>query len=185
MRCFLLFVIGLGTFGVVALSQTLGIFPSEEAFLFWQRGYLQHQLGDYQGAIRLYQKSLEAAPTAEAHTFLGWSLSMLARYEEAISECKKAIDLDPDYGNPYNDIGSYLIALGHDQEAVDWFHRAIKSKRYCCYEFPHFSLGRIHLKEGKWKDAKSSFTQALRHNPQYFPALEILHYLKQFEASHI
>lgn len=34
---------------------------------------------------------------------------MRKELEEAIAECHKAIALDLDFGNPYNDIGVYLI----------------------------------------------------------------------------
>src|SRR5256886_13648900 len=65
--------------------------------------------GDYDRAVELYQSSLELHPTAEAHTFLGWTYHFQGRVEEAIAECKRAIELDPEFGNPYNDIGAYLI----------------------------------------------------------------------------
>ena len=36
----------------------------------------------------------------------------MGKLDEAIEECYKAIDRDPDFGNPYNDIGAYLIEKG-------------------------------------------------------------------------
>ena len=50
-------------------------------------------------------------PTAEAYTFLGWTYHFQGRIEDAIAECKRAIEVDPEFGNPYNDIGAYLIEL--------------------------------------------------------------------------
>ncbi|NIO09761.1 MAG: tetratricopeptide repeat protein, partial [Deltaproteobacteria bacterium] len=47
-----------------------------------------------------------AFPTAEAYTFLGWTYSFMGQLNEAIEECQRAITLDPDFGNPYNDIGA-------------------------------------------------------------------------------
>jgi tetratricopeptide (TPR) repeat protein len=71
-----------------------------------------HQQGRYEQAVELYRASIAARPTAEAHTYLGWSLGQLGRFEEAIAECRAAIAIDPGFGNPYNDIGAYLMALG-------------------------------------------------------------------------
>jgi Tetratricopeptide repeat len=87
-----------------------------EAYLLWQEGYQLHLAGAYEEAIKRFEASIELHQTAEAHTFLGWSMSYLGRREEAIEECKKAIALDPDYGNPYNDIGVYLIDLGRGDQ---------------------------------------------------------------------
>ena len=48
-------------------------------------------------------------------------ISVLAypgKVDQAIDECKKAIRIDPTYGNPYNDIGAYLIERG-DHDAAE------------------------------------------------------------------
>ncbi len=114
--------------------------PRQQAYVLWQQGTLLHLFGRYPEAIGRFQQSIDIHPTAEGHTYLGWSMSMLGQIDEAIAECKIAIALDPDYGNPYNDIGAYLIELGHPQEAIPWLEKAAESKRYCCYQFPHFNI---------------------------------------------
>ena len=131
-----------------------------------------HLSGRFAEATAFYRKSIEALPTAEAHTFLGWSLSYLGRLEEAITECKQAIEIDPDFGNPYNDIGVYLIDLGRSQESIPWFKRAIQSKRYCCYHYPYFNLGRVLLNRGEIEGARTAFQRALQIEPSYRPAIE-------------
>src|SRR5712664_3032298 len=84
-----------------------------------QDAYQAQMEGDYDRAVELYQSSLELHPTAEAHTFLGWTYHYQGRIEDAIAECKRAIELDPEFGNPYNDIGAYLIELGRFEEAIE------------------------------------------------------------------
>src|SRR5205809_4684334 len=71
-----------------------------------QDAYQAQMEGDYDRAVELYQSSLELHPTAEAHTFLGWTYHFQGRIEEAIAECRLAIEIDPEFGNPYNDIGA-------------------------------------------------------------------------------
>lgn len=36
----------------------------------------------------------------------------------------------PDFGNPYNDIGAYLIEKGDFDEAIVWFQKAMQARRY-------------------------------------------------------
>ncbi len=60
-----------------------------------QDAYQAQMEGDYDRAVELYQSSLELHPTAEAHTFLGWTYHFQGRIDEAIAECKRAIELDP------------------------------------------------------------------------------------------
>ncbi len=152
------------------------------AFLYWQKGYALHMLGQYEAAARHFRLSVEASPTAEGHTFLGWSLSHQDRTEEAIEECKKAIAIDPDYGNPYNDIGAYLIHLGRAEEAIPWFEKAMRAKRYCCYQFPHFNMGRILLIQGLIEKAERAFERALSYEPDYLLARKALEYVRSLKG---
>ncbi len=122
--------------------------------------YERQMQGDYQAAIQLYRASIDAHPTAEAHTFLGWTYSFLGRYDEAIAECKTAIEVDPDFGNPYNDIGSYLVHLGRIEEAIPWLEKAKLAPRYEPRHFPYLNLGRVYLKLGRVQDATREFEQA-------------------------
>lgn len=119
----------------------------------------------------MYQASLAVAPTAEAHTFLGWVYSFQQRYAEAIAECKRAIAVDPTFGNPYNDIGCYLIALGREDEAIPWLRRALAAPRYEAPHFPHVNLARIYETQGRVLDALTEYGRALERQPGYAPAV--------------
>ncbi|NIR32158.1 MAG: tetratricopeptide repeat protein [Gammaproteobacteria bacterium] len=153
--------------------------PAEQAHELWREGASLHLEGRYEAAVARFRRAIKLHPTAEAHTYLGWSLSRLGRYEDAITECRRAIELDPQYGNPYNDIGAYLIELGRPDEAVPWLHRALEAERYCCYHFAHFNLGRAFLLKGHVAAARRAFVRALLRNPNYRPALRALELLER------
>lgn len=142
-------------------------------------GYLMTELGRYHEAIKLYLQSLELHPTAEAYTFLGWTYGNMEDYQRAIVEAEKAIRLDPDFGNPYNDIGVYLMELGKHDEAIPYLEKAKRAKRYCCYQFPHFNMGRIYLKKKQFEKARLEFKKALEIAPNYEPAHRALELLKE------
>jgi len=142
-----------------------------------QDAYQAQMEGDYDRAVELYQSSLDLHPTAEAHTFLGWALSYLGRHADAIAECQVAIALDPDFGNPYNDIGAYLIELGRDQEAIDWLERAKTARRYEPRHYPYFNLARIYVKHHKTREAIRELEGAVALEPGFTPARRELHRL--------
>ena len=139
----------------------------EQAWQLLQQAYKSQMEGDYDRAVELYKNSLELHPTAEAHTFLGWTYHYQGKIEEAIAECKRAIEVDPDFGNPYNDIGSYLIALGRHDEAIPWLERAIAAPRYDPHHYPYFNLGRAYYAKGMINRAREYFQEALRIEPRY------------------
>ncbi len=153
--------------------------PRHQAYLLWQEGTVLHLLGEYEAAIERFRKSIEVHPTAEGHTYLGWSLSQLDRLDEAIAECKTAIPLDHDYGNPSHDIGAYLIDLGRPDEAIPWLEKAMGAKRYCCYQLPHFNMGRILLMKERTGEAERAFRRALEYDPEYLPALKGLEHIRE------
>jgi len=139
----------------------------KQALELFQRAYEAQSRGDLDEAIRGYRRSIEIFPTAEAHTFLGWTYSFQKRYDEAISECRRAIAVDPDFGNPYNDIGAYLIELGKLDDAIPWLEKATRARRYESPCFPYFNLGRVWEKKGLWPRALGCYEDALRSNPDY------------------
>jgi Tfp pilus assembly protein PilF len=128
--------------------------------------------------VQFYQKSIELHPTAEAHTFLGWTYRFQGKLDEAIEECKKAIAIDPTFGNPYNDIGAYLIERGEHDEAIPWLERATLSERYEAYHFPWYNLGRAYLAKELYTKARECFKKSLEIEPAYTAAAEALQKLR-------
>jgi tetratricopeptide (TPR) repeat protein len=146
----------------------------EQANRFFQEAYRKQMNQELDEAAALYQKSIECYPSAEAHTFLGWTYSFMGRLDDAIAECHKAIETDPTFGNPYNDIGAYLLQRGEVDEAIPWFHRALEATRYESYCYPHMNLGRAYEWKREWRDAIREYELALRERPDYTPARQAL-----------
>lgn len=144
----------------------------------FQVAYILQSAGELERAADAYERSLGLSPTAEASTFLGWTYSFMGRYDEAINACRKAIEVDPAFGNPYNDIGAYLIELGRLDEAIPWLERAVASSRYCCYFYAHTNLARVYLHKRMPEKARKALLAALRVNPEYAPARELLRHLE-------
>jgi len=133
----------------------------DHAVRILREAYERQMAGRLDEAVRLYQASIAVCPTAEAHTFLGWTYSQKGRYEDAIEQCKIAITLDPGFGNPYNDIGSYLMHLGQVDQAIPWLELAKKAPRYEPRHFPYLNLYRAYSKLGELDKAQRELQQAL------------------------
>jgi tetratricopeptide (TPR) repeat protein len=151
----------------------------QQAWSIFQEAYRVQMDGDYDRAIELYKNSIDLFPTAEAHTFLGWTYRFQGKLDQAISECKRAIEIDPDFGNPYNDIGSYLIEQGRYDEAIPWLERALAASRYEPRHFPHFNLGRAYIAKANFKLARHHFNEALRIEPNYVLARQAIENLRR------
>jgi tetratricopeptide (TPR) repeat protein len=157
------------------------------ALKLFERAYECQRRGALDDAVRLYQASVAEHPTAEAHTFLGWAYALQRRFVAAIAECKRAIEVDPTFGNPYNDIGAYLVELGREDDAIPWgreddaipwFERALEATRYEARYFPFLNLARIHEGRGAVTEALEILTRAAEACPDTPAVLSALRRLQ-------
>jgi Tfp pilus assembly protein PilF len=140
---------------------------------------MNHQMaGEIEDSIRLYRESIALHPTADAHTYLGWAYSFQGRIDEAIAQCEIAIQLDPQFGNPYNDLGVYLMQQQKFDEAIPWLERAKQAQRYEPRHFPYINLGRVYMIKGMLQKAIEEFRQAVRLNPADTELVQLLEELE-------
>ena len=157
----------------MANTETSGNKPMEPeddqkaAWDLFRKAYERQMKGEFEEAVKLYTESVELYPTAEAYTFRGWTHSFMGMLDEAIEDCHRAIAVDPDFGNPYNDIGAYLIEKGQLDDAIEWLEKATRAKRYESPAFPHLNLGRVYEKKREWDKALECYRRALKINPKY------------------
>ena len=144
----------------------------EQSKDYFNKAFKLQSEGLLEEAIENYNLSIELFPTPEAYTFLGWTYSLLGDYEKGIEECKNAIEIDPDYGNPYNDIGAYLLAQRKVEEAIPYIEMALNSKRYDAYHFAHLNLGRAFEMKGLWFEAVEEYRKAKELAPDYLAAMQ-------------
>lgn len=144
----------------------------------WRKAYRYQIEGNVDRAIELYRDSIAVCPTAEAHTFLGWAMSFQGHLAEATEECLRAIEIDAEFGNPYNDIGVYLMQQDKLDESISWLEKAKQAKRYEPRQFPFLNLGRIYVRQGRWWEALREFEEAVRLAPRDVRAAKILHSLR-------
>lgn len=141
--------------------------PEQTARELRDKAYERQMEGDLIAAIDLYTRSVKLHPTAEAYTFRGWTYSMLRDLDRAIEDCRRAIEVDPTFGNPYNDIGVYLIDQEKPDEAIPWLQKATRAPRYESRCFPWANLGRIYEARAQWTMALMHYQRSLQENPDY------------------
>jgi Tfp pilus assembly protein PilF len=143
---------------------------TELATKFFEQAYHLQMIGYLDRAIQFYKRSIEFNPSAQAYTFLGWTYSLKGLMDKAVENCKIAIQIDPEYGNAYNDIGAYLLSQKRLDEAIPWFEKAFQATNYANYCYPYLNLGRIYEFKGRWNLALDYYANAIQENPEYEPA---------------
>lgn len=128
--------------------------------------------GQISAAIDMFKSSITLFPTATAHTNLGWAYSREGKYDMAIKECFLAIEIEPDSGSAYNDIGAYLVQKGKVSESEEWFRKAADAPIYEARHFALTNLARVMQFKGHWKESLDLYNKALAIRPDYVPAKE-------------
>ncbi|MBT3921641.1 MAG: tetratricopeptide repeat protein [Nitrospina sp.] len=99
---------------------------------------------------------------------LGAALFVEQRTEEAISQYKKAIKLQPNYADAHYNLGIALLSDGKTEEAIAHYKKAIKFKPD--YADAHYNLGIALLSDGKNEEAIAHFKKAIELLPGFADA---------------
>jgi len=141
-----------------------------EAEQYRTLGQERHAAGDVEDAAAYYRMSVDVYPTAEAYTYLGVALAARGQWSDAIVQCERAIRIDPELGNAYNDLAVYTAELGRLHEALHWLDKAIAAKKYDCRNYPFYHRGRILERLRRFTEARDAYMTSLEIEPDWEPA---------------
>ena len=141
---------------------------------YFELAYEMQMHGELDKAMYYYGRSLDCVESPEAYTFMAWAESMRGNFQRSIELCRRAIELDPDFGNPWNDLGAYLLALDRPQDALPFLEQALRCSRYLTYHYAHYNLGRAFEKLGDRSRARRKYEEALAEDPNYMLAKDAL-----------
>lgn len=108
-----------------------------------------------------YRESIRLFPTADAHAYLGWHCFLDEDINGAVTECTRAIAVDPTFGNAYNDLALIRMHQGRHDEAVKLFVEAKMAARNDVRHFACLNLAKLHLENDRVKLALHQYIEAL------------------------
>jgi tetratricopeptide (TPR) repeat protein len=156
------------------LDDLAGLSRRVEADEWREMAQARFVAGDNEEAAAYYEMSLDVCPTAEAYTGLAVTLAGRGLWDKAIEACEAAMELDPDLGNPYNDMAVYLSErdnAGDSERALELLEKAIYAPRYDCRHYPYYHKGRLLEQQGKFMAARDAYYLSLKIEPEWGPAI--------------
>lgn len=115
--------------------------------------------------IELYKKAITLDNSlAIVHAALGYTLTMMRRYDEALAEGEKAISLEPNSPDVLYHYGSILMFIGRHEEAIPFFRKALRlnPKPPNTY-YRHFGAALRDL--GRYDEAIALQKKAIKQEP--------------------
>ncbi len=119
MKKTLVFLFALLISAVSVLAQNTEM--SNEAKKLYNEGNKLLKSGDYNGALAKYDEALKINEDYRLYYQKSIALKKLRKYDDAEKVLKKCIELNPDFPNAYNGLGTTYYALKKYQLAVDNF----------------------------------------------------------------
>ena len=90
-------------------------------------GELPHDEENIALGVRLAEAGVRLAPRDEwAHFCMAFAYELAGRLEETIAECRRAIELNPNFSNGYSELGRGLAAVGRADEAIEACQTALR-----------------------------------------------------------
>ena len=86
----------------------------------------------------------------------------------------KAVEIDENFAEAWNNLGKVLEAQGKDAEAEAAYRKAFGILTYITPEFAAYNLGSLLLRTGRAKEAEDFGRKALARNWRYIPAYKLL-----------
>ena len=128
--------------------------------------------GEAEEALNYFRKSLKLHPSVEGHIGLADIYDDMGLMEEAIEECKKAIQIDTSNYRPYEKIAHLYFEINDYHTAEQWLSQGIEK---VANEFSkaslYYMLGRVYERRGQWHQALAAYEQSFDKNPKFFIAL--------------
>jgi type IV pilus biogenesis/stability protein PilW len=127
------------------------------------------QNGDVQGALKEYLQANEDDDSLpQVHNAMGlvYAYSM-AKPQEAETEFKKAIELDKDFSEAHNNLGTFYLTRGRYPDAAREFELALANDLYRERVVAETNLGWALYKSGQGEKGVQRIKAALALNPRY------------------
>jgi TolB-like protein/DNA-binding winged helix-turn-helix (wHTH) protein/Flp pilus assembly protein TadD len=116
---------------------------------------------DFDSAGKEFQRAIELNPGyATAHHWYAWHLSLLGRYDKAITEMKKAENVDPLSLIINSDLAELLLLAHSYDESIQQSRKTIEMDPN--FSLAHNQLGQAYLQQHKNEDAVSELQKAVQ-----------------------
>lgn len=154
--------------GILAACATM---PAEEtpqkAITYYKMGVAHLGEGKIQQAFVEFQKALEINPN-DKETLSAIGIVYLVHFDEtqkSIGFFEKAVRIDPNYSDAYNNLGYANEKLGHYDIAISHYQKAVSNLMYATPEKAFIGMGNSYYRLRKFDLALNAYREALKRSP--------------------
>ncbi len=131
--------------------------------------------GDFRNALAEYTEAVRLRPGAtgaEARVNLGIALARNGQTDLALGELREAARLQPALAAAHANLGIVLAEVGDPTSAIVSYERALALRPV--YPSVEYNLGNAFVMLRRWREARIHFAAAIREQPGFTAAIEML-----------
>lgn len=129
---------------------------------YYSEGKVQMAFVEFQHAIEFNPQNKEALN--------GIGIIYLLDFDEtlkAIDFFQRAVKVDPDYSDAYNNLGYAHAKIGKFEAAIPFYKKAVSSMLYATPEMAFVNMGRAYYRLGRYDEAATAYKEALKRAPNF------------------
>ncbi len=149
-----------------------------KAEAFFERGNDRYDAGNYQEAIKDFNKAIEIDAKfvakfmprlrSKAYNLRGNAKFKSGKYKEAIKDYNESIKLDPECVWVYFNRARVYAKMGYDEKAIKDYTKILQLMP--SEDFAYYMRGNIEAEAGHYKKAIKDYNKAIKSDPYYFEA---------------
>lgn len=135
-----------------------------DAYSFLRAGLANERTGDYQGAVRIYERGLQAEPeNPELLNSLGFALFQQGKSTDAVAALERAVAADPKHWKAHNNMALASIDLGELEIAEAHYRESLAIEPQPAI---YSDLGFVLERQGLAEEAEEYYQKALALEPE-------------------
>ena len=147
----------------------------------------RYRSGDFAEAVRICLIELESTPrNMNSYSVLGWSLIALGRYDEALEQGMRAVQIAPNDPRILEIVAEAHYFLGNDLDALGYFERyAVLSPTGDRIDRVYFLMGEVFIRLGEYNHADVALSTAVYHSPNVSAWWARLGYAREMSEDYV
>lgn len=143
------------------------------AFAQFMKGRLLNLLGNNEEAMGAFQEATRIEPKNPDYAYsLALFYGELGQDLQALELLKKTVELDPAFGRAWYNLGLSYAHVKQIDPAIQALEKAEKLLNDS--PEPPYAMATLYLNRGAHRQAREALERALKKNPQYTPARDLL-----------
>ena len=129
---------------------------------YYSEGKVQQAFVEFQHAYELNPQNKEALYAIGIIYLLDFD-----EIPKAIDFFQKAVKIDPNYAEAYNNLGYAHAKMGKFDAAIPFYKKAVSNLLYATPEMAFVNMGRAYYRLGRYDEASAAYKEAIKRAPNF------------------